>query len=111
MDRPMAVELLGEVRAPGAKEHLLEILKDPKDPARGTAARSLGRLGDLTAETALGALLSETAAPDDLRLDAAEGLLLLGSESARDRVKALQLKDHEASAELAAMIREYADLS
>jgi HEAT repeat protein len=111
MDRPMAVELLGEVRAPGAKERLLEILNDPNDPARGTAARSLGRLGDLTAEPALAALLNENSALDDLRLDAAEGLLLLGSESARDRVKALQLKDHEASAELAAMIREYADVS
>jgi|APLak6261679142_1056127.scaffolds.fasta_scaffold00108_22 HEAT repeat protein len=108
MDRAMAVELLGEVKAPGAKERLLEILRDVDDPARGTAARSLGRLGDLTAEPALVALLQETTATDDLRLDAAEGLLLLGSDSARARVSELSLTDPEARAELAAMVREYA---
>ncbi len=108
MDRAMAVELLGEVKAPGAKDRLLEIVADPDDPARGTAARALGRLADLTAEPKLVALLGDTTATDDLRLDAAEGLLLLGSDSARASVDTLKLQDPAASAELAAMIREYA---
>ncbi len=108
MDRAMAVELLGEVKAPGAKTRLLEILADPDDAARGTAARSLGRLGDLTAEPPLTALLRDTTATDDLRLDAAEGLLLLGTDSARQVVGALTLADPAAVAELTAMIREYA---
>lgn len=107
MDRPMAVELLGEVRAAGAKEKLLQILADKDDTARGTAARSLGRLGDLTAEPPLTALIQDATITDDLKLDAAEGLLLLGTDSARDRVKATKLADPEAAAELAAMIREY----
>lgn len=107
MDRPMAVELLGEVRAPGAKEKLLLILADREDTARGTAARALGRLGDLTVEPPLTALLTDASVPDDLKLDAAEGLLMLGSESGRERVKQTRLTDTEASAELAAMIREY----
>lgn len=111
MDRPMAVELLGEVKPPDAKPKLLQILLDRDDPVRGTAARALGRLGDLTAEPPLTALLGDTTVSDDLRLDAAEGLLLLGSESGREKVKATTLKDAEAAAELAVMIREYEDVS
>jgi HEAT repeat protein len=103
----MAVELLGEVRANGAKEKLLQILADKDDTARGTAARSLGRLGDLTAEPPLTALIQDATISDDLKLDAAEGLLLLGTDSARERVKATRLVDPDAAAELVAMIREY----
>lgn len=108
MDRPMAVELLGEVQAPGAKDRLLEVLADAKDPCRGTAARALGRLGDSAVEADLLRLLDDATAIDDLRLDAAEGLLLLGTESARAKVAALTLADPAAAAELATMIREYA---
>ncbi|MFT3709368.1 MAG: HEAT repeat domain-containing protein [Archangium sp.] len=111
IDRPMAVELLGEVKPPDAKARLLQILVDRDDPARGTSARALGRLGDLTAEPPLTALLNDTTVIDDVRLDAAEGLLLLGSDSARERVKATKLADKEAAAELDVMIREYEDVS
>ncbi|MFZ5445963.1 MAG: HEAT repeat domain-containing protein [Myxococcota bacterium] len=108
MDRAMALELLGEVRAPGAKERLLEVLGAAEDPCRGTAARALGRLGDLTVESQLVRLVDDGSAIDDLRLDAAEGLLLLGTESARAHVAGVKLGDPAAAEELAAMIREYA---
>lgn len=108
MDRAMAVELLGEVKAPGALERLLEILADAEDPARGAAARALGRLGDVKAEVPLAGLLGSTDVEDDVKLDAAEGLLLLQTESARARVAAVTLADPEAAEELAAMLREYA---
>ena len=81
--RGCAVELLGEVKAPGARERLLEVLADPRDPARGAAARGLGRLGD-----------------------AAEGLLALGTASARARVAALRLSSAEARAELVTLLAE-----
>jgi len=107
MDRAMAVELLGEVKAPDALPRLLEILADSKDPARGAAARALGRLGNAAAEVPLAGLLSASDVVDDLKLDAAEGLLLLGSASARARVEAVQLKDPQAADELAALLREF----
>ena len=106
MDKPMAVELLGVVKAPGALARLLEILADAEDPARGTAARALGRLGDASAEPALLKLLAGDAA-DDLKLDAAEGLLLLGTPSARAAVEALKFEDAESAEELAAVLADY----
>jgi HEAT repeat protein len=108
MDRAMAVELLGEVKAPGALARLLEILGDAEDPARGAAARALGRLGDARAEAPLAGLLGSTDVEDELKLDAAEGLLLLQTASARARVAALTLADPQAAEELAVMLREYA---
>lgn len=108
MDRSMAIELLGEVKAPGAKERLLEILKNPKDDGRGAAARGLGRLGDRALEPELLAALADDTLTDDLRLDLAEALLLLGGEAGRAKASALVLKDPEARAELAAMLRETA---
>jgi HEAT repeat protein len=102
----MAVELLGAVKAPGALAPLLEILKDERDPVRGTAARSLGRLGDPAAEAPLAEILG-TNAHDDLKLDAAEGLLLLGTPTARARVEALKLQDAEAAEELAHLLADY----
>lgn len=107
MDKPMAVELLGVVKAPGALARLLEILADPEDPARGTAARALGRLGDASAEPALLKLLGAGDAADDLKLDAAEGLLLLGTPSARAAVEALKFEDAESAEELAAVLADY----
>lgn len=107
MDRPMAVELLGAVKAPGALARLLEILKDADDPARGTAARALGRLGDPAAELPLAELLASTAS-DDLKLDAVEGLLMLKTPTSRERVTTLKLADPLAAEELAALIADYA---
>lgn len=106
MDRAMAIELLGEVRAPGAKEKLLEILKAKGDACRGAAARGLGRLGDRDSFDALASVLAETAA-DDVKLDVAEGLLRLDSTRAKSTLTGLVLTDEESNVELAAMLKEF----
>ncbi len=87
LDRAMAIELCGEVNAPDAARQLKAILADPKDLCRGAAARGLGRLKDATAEPLLVALLEGASTPEELRLDAAEGLCLLGTPAARAHVE------------------------
>jgi HEAT repeat protein len=108
VDRAMAVEMLGEVKAEGALERLTEILKDPADLCRGAAARGLGRLKDARAVEVLAATLSERGATDDLRLDVAEGLCLLELPEARARVESALsiLETSEARAELQTMLEE-----
>ncbi|PTL78158.1 HEAT repeat domain-containing protein [Vitiosangium sp. GDMCC 1.1324] len=106
-DRALAVELCGEVKAPGALERLYAILSDRKDDCRGAAARGLGRLGDPKALPWLLALLDEPGAHEDYRLDAAEGLWVLGVPEGRDRVRAvLPAFSAEARAELTELIQE-----
>ncbi|MCP3101874.1 HEAT repeat domain-containing protein [Myxococcus sp. K15C18031901] len=87
-DRALAVELLGEVRAPGALERLKEIVEDANDSSRGAAARGLGRLGDARALPWLLALLRDAGAEEDDRLDAADGLWRLGLPEGREQVRA-----------------------
>jgi HEAT repeat protein len=106
LDRCMAIEMLGETKAPGAKARLLAIVADSKDAGRGAAARALGRLGDVSVEPVLTALANEVTEGDDFRLDVAEGLLLLGSITAREVVQALRLTEADARDELAALLRE-----
>jgi HEAT repeat protein len=110
LDRPLAVELLGEVAAPGAFERLAEILADPRDTARGAAARALGRLGDERARTLLERVLATADVPAHLKLDAAEGLLLLGGDDARSRVSELANAEGEGDFrdELRSMLEDYA---
>lgn len=107
-DRALAVELCGAVKAPGALERLKEILEDPKDECRGAAARGLGWLGDARALPWLGALLEDTAAVEDFRLDAADGLCRLGLPEARERVRAAvpTFSSPEARAELEELLQE-----
>lgn len=88
MDRAMAAELLGETRVPGARERLLEMVADRKEPTRGAAARGLGRLGDAAALGPLVALLEEPGLREDVRLDAAEGLCYLRRPEGHARVRA-----------------------
>ena len=107
-DRALAIELLGELKVEGALPRLLEIIHNPKDTCRGAAARGLGRLGDKAAITALAAVFKEQTAPEDVRLDAAEGLVLLKDPSARELVEQgiSSLESKEAREELAAMLEE-----
>lgn len=107
-DRALAIELLGELKIHGALPRLLEILKDPKDTCRGAAARGLGRLGDRSALTALAAVFKEPSAAEDVRLDAAEGLVLLKDPAARAEVEQgiSSLSSKEAREEVQAMLEE-----
>jgi HEAT repeat protein len=103
----LAVELCGEVKLPGALERLHVIVSDPKDDCRGAAARGLGRLGDPKALPWLLSLLDEPGVREDYRLDAAEGLWVLGIPEGRDRVRAvLPVFSPEARAELSELIQE-----
>jgi HEAT repeat protein len=86
-DRAFAIELCGEVKVRGAFERLLEILRDSKDPARGAAARGLGRLENPDALGPLAALLADSSISEDLRLDVAEALCLLRVPAARQKVE------------------------
>jgi HEAT repeat protein len=99
---------LGEVKAAGALERLRTILGDTEDPSRGAAARGLGRLGDAQALPWLVALLEDSSAPEDFRLDAADGLWRLGVPEGRERVRAAMpgFSSPEARAELADLVQE-----
>ena len=110
VDRAMAVELLGEVKAKGAYERLQELAMDSAEVARGAALRGLGRLGDPRAEEVLRTVLREPGAPDDLRLDAAEGLLQLSAEGSREAVEGARalLGAVEAREELDTLLEETA---
>lgn len=103
----MAIELLGEVKAPGAKERLLTILKTPEDDCRGAAARGLGRLGDQNLLDELASVLAEQLTADDVKLDVAEGMLRLDVAKARERLTSLALADDDSKAELATMLKEF----
>jgi HEAT repeat protein len=107
-DRALAVELCGEVKIPNALERLKAILEAPKDPCRGAAARGLGRLGAPAALPWLVALLEDPAAPEDFRLDAAEGLWRLGlpEGQARVRAAAASFTSPEARAEIDELLQE-----
>ena len=109
VDRAMAVEMLGSVNAPGAKERLLAIVSDAKDTCRGAAARGLGALGDVSVSPTLESLLVEAGLSDDVRLDVAEGLLALKTPNGVARVKALSLTSPEAKLELEEMIQAYVE--
>jgi HEAT repeat protein len=108
MDRGLAIELLGELKAEGAYALLEGILKSPKDGFRGAAARGLGRLGDPRGVEVLLEVLDEAGAPDELRLDVAEGLCRLKEPRGLSRVAAVanELESEEARQELLAMLEE-----
>lgn len=109
MDRALAIELLGEVNAPGARERLGEILRDAADPHRGAAARGLAKLpGEPDAATLIEVLVAQET-PDDLRLEIAEvlgGLRAPEIKPALERA-ALLLRSPEARAELEGLLKEH----
>jgi HEAT repeat protein len=76
-DRPMALELLGEVKAKEALPTLSRILENRKDTCRGSAARALGRLKSAEARAVLER--AKTTADEELKVDIDEGLQLLDS--------------------------------
>jgi HEAT repeat protein len=111
-DRALAIELSGEVKAPGAFERLESILADEEDEdsCRGAAARGLGNLKDRRALASLLRLLEDLKQSDDLRLDAAEGICRLGGPDVRAQVESLlhSLKSAEAQEEVRELLEEYA---
>lgn len=109
MDRALAIELLGDVKAAGARERLLEILQAPEDPHRGAAARGLAKLKDLSVMADLGQVLLDAKTPDDVRLDMAEALCALDEGAARSLLEraALLIPPGEARTELQALLQTH----
>ncbi len=84
LERGLAIEILGELKVAEAFDALLLSLRDQRDPFRGASARSLGSLGRAEALEPLKAILLDAGEDPDLRMDAAEGLMNLGTAEARD---------------------------
>jgi len=101
-DRPIAAEWAGRLGVAEAVPALQELAESEGDPARGAALRALGRLGATGAEDRLFALATSPEQPEDLRMDAAEGLAEVGSPRA---VETLQSLAREAG-ELGPLCRE-----
>jgi HEAT repeat protein len=94
-DAPVAAEWAGRLRVEEAIPALEELSEREGDPARGAALRALGRLRAPGAEEKLLAIARDAGAADDLRMDAAEGLAELGSESALAALRELAAQGGE----------------
>ena len=88
-DRPIAAEWAGRLGVSDATPALEEIAGAEGDPARGAALRALGRLGAAGAEDRLRAIATSAHEPEDLRMDAAEGLAEIGSAAALGTLREL----------------------
>lgn len=88
-DRGLAMELCGEHRLTEATTALRDALADPRELFRGTAARSLGLLGDVASTPALEALARDPRAELGIRCDAIEGLMFLRTPEALSVLHAL----------------------
>ena len=88
-DRPIAAEWAGRLRVDAAVPALEELAGSEGDPARGAALRALGRLGAPGAEDRLLGIATSAEEPEDLRMDAAEGLAEIGSPAALQALRGL----------------------
>lgn len=95
LDRPIAIEWMGELKIPAGEKLLLGFARDPKDPFRGAALRGLGAYGSDAALEFCTRALDDEAEDADVRCDAAEGLLLLGGERARQALESAAEKVRE----------------
>ena len=102
-DRPIAAEWAGRLDVQEAVPVLSELAEAEGDPARGAAIRALGRLKAPGAEERLLQLAGDTSSPEDLRMDAAEGLAELGTAPAIELLRRLAA---EGGAELGPLCRE-----
>jgi HEAT repeat protein len=94
-DAPIAAEWAGRLGMAEAIGVLEEAAEREGDPARGAALRALGRLQAAGAEDRLLALLRSAEEPEDLRMDAAEGLAELGSPQALEALATLSREEGE----------------
>lgn len=83
LERGLALEILGELKVAEAFDAVLAVLGDRRDPFRGAAARSLGCLDNASALGPLAAIVNDAGEEVELRMDAAEGLMNLGTRDAR----------------------------
>ena len=102
-DRPVAAEWAGRLGVQEAVEALTEVASTDGDAAQGAAIRALGRLKAPGAEERLLRLAADADAPEDLRMDAAEGLAELGTPAALELLRTLAV---EAPEELKQLCRD-----
>ena len=102
-DRPLAAEWAGRLGVQEAIPALEALAETEGDASRGAAIRALGRLKAPGAEERLQQLAADVAAPEDLRMDAAEGLAELGTPSALGTLRRLA---SEAPSELKQLCEE-----
>jgi HEAT repeat protein len=102
-DGPVAAEMAGRLGVQEAVPALSAIAEDEDALARGAALRALGRLRAPGAEERLLSVAADVSAPEDLRMDAAEGLAELDTARARDL---LHLLAGQADGELGALCAE-----
>jgi HEAT repeat protein len=88
-DGPVAAEMAGRLGVQEAVPALRAVAEEEGALARGAALRALGRLRAPGAEERLLALAADGSAPDDLRMDAAEGLAELDTPPARELLNVL----------------------
>lgn len=88
-DRPIAAEWAGRLGVQEAIPVLTGVAESEGDPAQGAAIRALGRLKAPGAEERLLRLAGDPEAPEDLRMDAAEGLAELGTPGALELLRTL----------------------
>ena len=86
-DRGLAIEVAGEQKLREAVGPLKEALGDRRDQFRGACARVLGMMGDPGLREPLEALLFDTTEEVETRMDAAEGLMNLGTPEAREALE------------------------
>ncbi len=110
-DRGLAMELCGEHRVLAAIPILREALHDRRDPWRGTAARSLGMLGEDPSGDTLARLAEDSTEEFEVRCDAMEGLMFLGTPGAVAALNRLEREGatdvREAAAEALAWLKEH----
>src|ERR1700738_472950 len=102
-DGPVAAAMAGRLGVHEAVPVLRAIADDEDALARGAALRALRRLCAPGAEERLLALAADVSAPEDLRMDAAEGVAELDTTPAREL---LDVPAAEAGGELAALCTE-----
>lgn len=98
LERGLVLEILGELKAADAYETIRAVLLDRRDPFRGAAARALGCLGNPDALGVLAATLGNPDEETELRMDAAEGLMNLGTAEARQALEAARARLESTSA-------------
>ncbi|HWT84346.1 MAG TPA: HEAT repeat domain-containing protein [Myxococcales bacterium] len=94
-DRPVATEWAGRLGVHDAIPVLSELAETEGAVARGAAMRALGRLKAVGAEERLLRIAGDPGAPEDLRMDAAEGLAELGTPAALDHLRQLSAEGPE----------------
>jgi len=83
MDRGLAIELAGELKLREAIPALEATLGDKEDVFRGAAVRALGMMGASAFLPRMVAILSDDTDDSAARMDAAEGLMHLGTPEAK----------------------------